>query len=421
MTPRLAQTGSRPRSPTADGRTDPIADGADAIRLLCFCPVSVPDTAASSSPPSRLHLAHGGDGGAVTQELDDTLLRWFSRPSDQKKRRQAATYIKKYFTFCVDSAVTPLPLTLVQLMRFAIWLPQNGINSGWKGVKNYTGAVVKYNQVVGQPDPRNADPDLWALLRTRFKNEVQVQRSTATKLPIRQPMVTALAIRAVVIGTATATADMCNDSLANFSAVRIGHFAPESAGDMRHVLRWKDLVFLPSVDTCSMVFIQIDSTKSRHVKECRPTWTAVGRVTSNPLVCPVRWAVEHYRANYRGDPEAPIFANPQTGGPLTRGVYTTRMQTRLVEAVTNYLPGYSIDIRNYSGISWRKGGITALSHQAARQRLHLNQVADFADHQDIATSRSYITDSIETRAAYSDMIAADSHIDGLFDEPDCGP
>eukprot|EP01050_Picozoa_sp_SAG11_P040938 SAG11_NODE_18070_length_500_cov_3.329177_1_plen_62_part_10 len=31
----------------------------------------------------------------------------------------------------------------MMLMRFAVWLPRNGIKSGWKGVKNYTGGLVQ--------------------------------------------------------------------------------------------------------------------------------------------------------------------------------------------------------------------------------------------------------------------------------------
>ena len=342
----------------------------------------------------------------VTQELDGIILQWFNKPTDNKKRSQAKSYVKKYFEFCAASHVTPLPLTLLQLMRFATWLPRHGnINSGWKGVKNYTGAVVKYNQALGQPDPRTAEPEFWDLLRTRFKNEVQIVKTIPEKLPIRQSMVTALAVQAIDTNTPEATEDMACDSLLNFSAVRVGHVSPENSQDLRHVLAWQDQIFLPSIEDCKFVFYKIDSTKSRQITEVKPWWTAVGIVTSNPAVCPVRWAVEHYRANYAGDPTAPIFTNRKTGKPLTRSLYQSRMQDRLARAITAYLPDLTVDIRQFTGISWRKGGITALSSQAALNSLHMNQVADFADHKDIKTSRNYISDSIATRAGYSDMIA----------------
>ena len=43
------------------------------------------------------------------------------------------------------------------------------------------------------------------------------------------------------------------------------------------------------------------------------------------------------------------------------------------------------------------------------------QVADFADHKDIKTSRSYIADSLGDRAAYSDLIATAGSAESLED------
>eukprot|EP01050_Picozoa_sp_SAG11_P017394 SAG11_NODE_2505_length_3274_cov_9.450882_6_plen_197_part_01 len=192
---------------------------------------------------------------AATQDIDDTILQWMLVPEDPKKRSQARLYLRKYLHFCIDTAVSPFPLTLMKLMRFAVWLPRNNVKSGWKGVKNYTGAVVRFNQVHGHPDLRDQNPALWDLLRMRFQNHVQVERVQEVKLPIRKNMVQALALRAIALGTNQAIADMPCDALCNFSALRIGHFAPESSKDMRHVLVWSDLYFYPSRQSCSAIFI----------------------------------------------------------------------------------------------------------------------------------------------------------------------
>jgi hypothetical protein len=326
-------------------------------------------------------------------------------PEDPKKRSQARSYLRKYLHFCIDTSVSPFPLTLMMLMRFAVWLPRNGIKSGWKGVKNYTGAVVRYNQVHGHSDPREQNPALWELLRIRFQNHVQVVRVQEIKLPIRQNMVQALALRAIASGSNQAIADMACDALCNFSALRIGHFAPESSKDLRHVLLWSDLYFYPDRRACRAIFIHIDSTKSRHVKECRPTWTAVGRVASVPIVCPVAWVLRHFECNFSGKPSDPVFARPGTAIPVLRQTYASRLRHRLVTAMSEYIPSFHINAQAISGISWRKAGITALSRQAAAARLNMNQVADFADHQDIQTSRSYIVDSLQDRAGRSELIA----------------
>eukprot|EP01052_Picozoa_sp_SAG31_P023299 SAG31_NODE_1913_length_6933_cov_9.849722_2_plen_348_part_00 len=341
-------------------------------------------------------------------------------PDDPKKRSQARSYLRKYLLFCIDTKVSPFPLTLMQLMRFAVWLPRNGINSGWPGIKNYTGAVVRYNQVHGNPDPRESDPALWDLLRVRFRIHVQVKQSQTVKLPIRQSHVQALALRALSLASPQATADMASDALCNFSALRVGHFSPESAADLRHVLKWEDLYFYPDMERCEAILIHLDSTKSRHVKECKPTWTAVGKVTSVPLVCPVRWMLQHYRCNYADTPSDPVFCKTGTSTPITRSVYTSRLRERLSLAASEFLPGYTFDSSSVSGISWRKAGISALSRQAAKERLHILNVADFADHKDLKTSRSYIVDSLQDRAGYSDLIAtagSAQSLDDLFRPP----
>ena len=48
-----------------------------------------------------------------------------------------------------------------------------------------------------------------------------------------------------------------------------------------------------------------------------------------------------------------------------------------------------MEIRQFTGISWRKGGNTTLSSKVALNSLHMNQVADFADHKDVNASRNY--------------------------------
>ena len=63
-------------------------------------------------------------------------------------------------------------------------------------------------------------------------------------------------------------------------------------------------------------------------------------------------------------------------------------------------------LKNYTGISFRKSGITALSRAAAANRLLMHHVADFADHQDIQTSRRYDEATLASRATFSDIIGA---------------
>ena len=136
---------------------------------------------------------------------------------------------------------------------------------------------------------------------------------------------------------------------------RVWSCSPESNDDRRHVLHWEDIYFYPNLQNCSAIFLHIDSTKSRHVKELKPTWTAVGRVTSIPIVCPVRWMIRHFCLNYSGKPSDPVFCLPGTSTPLTRQRYTERLRDRLAQSASEFLPGFRFNPDSYSGISWRNG------------------------------------------------------------------
>ena len=311
--------------------------------------------------------------------------------------------MNKYYRFCAHTGLSVLPLTLINFCRYVKWLPLNGIRSGWPGVKNYVGALAQFNLALGGRDPRDENPELWSLLRKRFKQNTQIVRNHKLKYAIRGGHIQALCLLACERGTPADVAHAACDTLMQFSAVRVGHVAPKDKRSLKHVLCWHHLEFLPSIDDCQFVFIYVESTKSRPGSELKPFWTAIGRVTSCEFICPVRWLVKHFMLNYNGDPAAPLFSGPR-GGPLTRATYQSQLQTRLSLAMHRFIPGTAFDVRHYTGISFRKGGITALSRAAAANRLLMHHVADFADHRDISTTRRYDEETIASRAGFSGMI-----------------
>jgi len=340
---------------------------------------------------------------AETQNIDEDLELYFGGPGDLTQTSKRNTYFRKYYAFCADTQVAVFPVTMEKFFRYVLWLPKHGINSGWRGVKNYTGALVQLNLSLGGKDPREENPELYAILRKRFKQNIQVIRTQPRKLAIRPAHVQALCLGAIDNLNAQTIADAASDTFMQFSAIRVGHVAPKAKNNLRHVLCWKHLIFHPSIVECVYIFIYVPTTKTRPGTELRPFWTAVGRVTSNPTVCPVRWMVRHFTTNYSGDPDTPIFNGPN-GSTLTRATYQRRLQLRLGAAVRDYLDIVDFNVKHYTGISFRKGGITELTKQAAVHRILMNQVADFADHQDIATTRGYDEATIATRAGFSGMI-----------------
>eukprot|EP01052_Picozoa_sp_SAG31_P011217 SAG31_NODE_631_length_13367_cov_6.190648_1_plen_236_part_00 len=217
----------------------------------------------------------------------------------------------------------------------------------------------------------------------------------------------ALALAAILDGSDTAVEEMFCDTLMQFTAIRVGHIAPKHTKWMKHVLTWDNLYFYPSADNCEAVFYHVPTTKTRRGTELRPFWTCHGRVTSNPTVCPVTWAVRHWKRNFHHgvtSPSAPVFTSP-TGKALARTVYTARLRLRLATAVSLFLNQPGFNVNSYSGISYRRGGITQLSFQAAKNRLNMDAVADFADHRDIKTIRGYNEQNIQSRSRYTAMMA----------------
>ena len=131
---------------------------------------------------------------AELQELDRELNEWFRGPPSASSKHN--TYMNKYFKFCAVTGVPVLPLSLITFCRYAKWLPENNINSGWPGVKSYIGALAQFNVSMGGPDPRAENPALWSLLRTRFKQNTQIKRTTTLKFALRGGHIQALCLLA---------------------------------------------------------------------------------------------------------------------------------------------------------------------------------------------------------------------------------
>ena len=65
----------------------------------------------------------------------------------------------KYIAFAKDTGAWPLiPTKAANLFRYVLWLPQHGIQSGWKGVMNYVTAICNWNREMGFPTRGRTSP-----------------------------------------------------------------------------------------------------------------------------------------------------------------------------------------------------------------------------------------------------------------------
>eukprot|EP01043_Picozoa_sp_COSAG02_P053975 COSAG02_NODE_6042_length_3848_cov_3.936783_1_plen_374_part_10 len=302
----------------------------------------------------------------------------------------------KFVDFCVNQGFLPIPIPTqaVMYMRFMMWLPANGISSGWKGCLAYASEVAFWNKQLGFPDTRSEIDYWWNTFRLNFKNMVLSARKHS-KLPLRASMLSGLLdslnLGALPGGDLQDLRDAAAYVLLYFTSQRIGHVALAPSGNRAHLLRFSSLLFWPSLDAPTMVFILFRSTKTRRAANNDGFWSAVA-TQPQCRVCPVMLLRLLFLRTFSGNQDGFLFTAANGQDPLSRSTFTNNLRQRLT--------AIGVDASEYSGISFRRGALSTL----AAEGLPSYSLADFADHASIQTSRSYITDSMEARAATGRII-----------------
>lgn len=329
---------------------------------------------------------------------------------DTKTAKQN-TYMMKYIRFCLanhrsDSPLLPMAdcFNLGNLMLFTRWASLNGIDGGWGSVSNYVGEVCKAFAQREVPDPRVASTQAvfwWDRFRKIFKKKVLTKRKIKLKL---QPAHHQAIAEDLDVAHAGDRAEAALYAALMFLSCRVGHMSPAKMTDLSKVLRFCDCKFMPSFDEPERLFVLLRCTKTRGENEGRPTWQAVARLhdmdgIDTDTMCPVLTVRNHFAHAYAGDAEAPLFtSHKDPSKPLGRNEFTTRLKARLRLASRHLSAPVNTD--NFSGISFRKGGLSALAGQVAT-----NHLADHADHKDISSTREYTSQTVEDRSEHAVFIA----------------
>jgi hypothetical protein len=322
---------------------------------------------------------------------------------------QPNTYANKYLRFVLEehSLATPLlpifPLTIGKLSHFVVFCNQSGINGGYNVISNYVNQIVKVGAARhGCDDPRKASEHAakqWAEFLNEFaKENPEAGPGKKTKLRLQAAMYMAMALD-MDLGLRTDLRDATQYALKFFGAWRAGHTSTVNRSkNKHHLVRWEHVVFLPSREHAERVFIMLRCTKTRKMGASKPFWTAFERLGTQADVrfCPVqlmqRWFVE----SYRGNPHQPVFTG--SAAPtlaLTRTEFTDNLRARLLRALPRLdVDPAMLDLSNFSSISFRKGGLSALG----RSGVGVNRLAEHADHASIESTRAYTGDTIEERA-----------------------
>ena len=151
-------------------------------------------------------------------------------------------------------------------------------------------------------------------------------------------------------------------------------------------MRFCDIVFEPSFKDPKSVFVMLRSTKTRNVCEAKLTWQAMGALEQGEgidveTMCPVRTLRRYMLEAYEGDPYEPLFQSEnQPGKPMPRSQFSNMFKARLMLASRRL--SVPVNIAMFSGVSLRKGGLSALAGG-----VEVNHLADHGDHKDIRSTR----------------------------------
>jgi len=309
---------------------------------------------------------------------------------------------RKFVQFCLvaDCAELPtwpmFPVRLSTLIRYAWWLQFHGVKGGMHSIRNYVSAVTEWAQACGHPDPRLSEPWVYRRFRLEAPKHLQVVEGSRAKFAIKAPHLKVMAEHAVVSDLEDLE-DLTAYSLAFFTTARIGHFYQQSGqrNHTKHLARFEDIKFEPSFEEPERVVLLMPGGKTRCLAKKDPWWTAVGRCSYAKL-CPVRLLKLWYLRVFSGDSKQYLFARAAGALPRMRQSFTRRLRGRM--AYVGPALGYSgdeFDVTKWSGISFRKGGLSALA-----PFVQPHELAQHADHASVETTRKYyLSQTIENRAA----------------------
>ena len=302
-----------------------------------------------------------------------------------------------------EPSISPMfPLKLRTLCLYGIFLasPTGNVTGGFKSVNNYITELVNIARSLGHDDPRTANERnkwIWKKYRQEFNKQIQVVRKFDKKLAL-QPAHLNCIIAAMDLSKLKDLKDAAMYSLLWHAGCRVGHVAAKQSKSMKHIIRWSDLVFEPSVKQAEQIVIRFKSSKVLPSAKDQEWWTALGKVPpkiGQPIVCPVTLVRAWFTRGYNNTPGAPVFGQgPNNENPIRRNEFTRDFRARLAAGAPLLAPPHNnIRTGQFSGVSFRRGCVSSMARV-----LDFNRVRAHAGHSDPRSTVVYFQDSIARRA-----------------------
>ena len=317
----------------------------------------------------------------------------------------ATTLRAKYVKFCIltdciERRTFPLfPVPIHKLLAYAMWLSDNGIN-GWPSVRNYVGACISWSVELSFDDCREETPLhelLYSRFRRRFQADVPVKRRRAAKLDMRPEMLEAMAMLTVFTNEVSVK-EMTAYIVLYLSSIRVGHVSPSRIDRSKHVLTWGDVILATDGDD---VFLFLHSTKTLRATAAIGWWTVLAaRPHGHFALDPVRMLRLWRSMSYECDSQPVFSADSAKMLAWSRSDFTSALRRRLRAAVAILPRGHLCVVDKYSGISFRRAGITQLWDKVPSHRLSAH-----AGHASFSSTAAYGGDSYFVRRGNTAQIA----------------
>ena len=356
-----------------------------------YVPLYAEDLLAVNSKANSLHMQF------LREAFETDDLQWMRRALQFGERHASfpllfdwaafPSELRKFVVFCFvrffrggrHSSLRILPCSIMKLVDFVEWLPSAGLDVGWRSIRHYVGWVQSFSMVCGYGTIREEDEAGFKIWKDNFKANVQISRAPrGGDLPLKPWHLRSLAT-VFSSGSSFDTMMLSMVSLMWFTALRPGHFSPESLQPkhLKHMLAWGFCVPYQAHafgTARSSLHLRVPTAKSNQAEQAAPWSTATACICEsfydcteaewNDLhaLCPV-CALERWRQSFPTSAQYQqyVFVEPATGAPILRSRFNKVLRAALEQALY-YLPPAerAAVLQQLSAKSWRSGAGTEL-------------------------------------------------------------
>ena len=281
-------------------------------------------------------ILSGEKEDTMAEELDRAVADYKCLAFADSTKQSYKTHLKRYMIFCKEMDISPAPITVINLTRYAAYLASR---LSFASVGKYLNIVRIIHRELGLPNPLDDNYSLNMVLKgiRRAKGDL-VHR----KLPITPTILLKIRL-GLNLTKPHDTLFWAACLVAFFGLFRKSNLAPKSSASFH-----KDKHFVVGdLNKCNLgLSLSVKWTKTIQCKE-RQFTVPLPFLPHHPL-CPVTALMSLLLLHGRVDEKAPLFSLGTATSVLTQSAFVNKLHHTLTSV--------GLDASNYSGHSFRRGG-----------------------------------------------------------------